>query len=199
MPARRVGPFSDARNRTFLEFLRADRLASDAPPEGLWFEELLRRGLLHRAPGVRGADVAAEQAWVRAWGYGRPGATRHVAPFFSNVPGLLSWTRATGESRFNRVAQTKTAGVLIPVDSLWAAATFGLLAIDLFTTTGMRMNEAMQIRLTEDAFVRLVMPAPPARAILRLASATPSVSSRKASAPTPRTPSSSDERPCACS
>jgi len=158
---RRVRPFSDARNRAFLEFLRADRLGSDAPPEGLWFDELLRRGLLHRAPGVSGADVAAEQAWLRAWGYGRPGATRHVAPFFSNVPGLLSWSRATGESRFNRVAQTKTAGVLIPVDSLWAAATFGLLAIDLFTTTGMRMNEAMQIRLTEEAFVRLVMPAPP--------------------------------------
>jgi hypothetical protein len=47
------------------------------------------------------------------------------------------------------------------VDSLYAAATFGLLAIDLFTTTGMRMNEAMQIRLTDEAFARLVMPAPP--------------------------------------
>ena len=157
----RSGPFSEARNRRFLEFVQAERLASDAPPDGLWFEELLRRGLLHRAPGVRGADVAAEQAWLRAWGYGRPGATRHVAPFLSPVPGLLSWSRATGESRFNGVAQSKTDGVLIPVDSLWAAATFGLLAIDLFTTTGMRMNEAMQIRLTDQAFVRLVMPAPP--------------------------------------
>lgn len=157
----RSGPFQDARNRRFLEFVQAERLASDAPLEGLWFEELLRRGLLHRAPGMSGADVAAEQAWLRAWGYGRPGATRHVAPFLSPVPGLLSWSRATGESRFNRVAQTKTAGVLIPVDSLWAAATFGVLAIDLFTTTGMRMNEAMQIRLTPEAFVRLVMPAPP--------------------------------------
>jgi hypothetical protein len=45
----------------------------------------------------------------------------------------------------------------------WAAATFGLLAIDLFTTTGMRMNEAMQIRLTSEAFVRLVTPAPHVR------------------------------------
>jgi len=157
----RSGAFSDARNRTFLEFVRAERPASDAPPQGLWFEELLRRGLLHRAPGARGADVAAEQRWLRAWGYGRPGAAQHVAPFFSSIPGLLSWTRATGDSRFNHVAQTKTAGVLVPVDSLWAAATFGLLAIDLFTTTGMRMNEVMQIRLTDEAVVRLVMPAPP--------------------------------------
>ena len=154
-------PYSDARNRVFLEFLRAERLGSDAPPEGLWFEELLRRGLLHRAAGMPGTDVAAEQAWLRAWGYGRPGATHHVAPFVSAIPGLLSWSRAGGESAFNRFAQTKADGVLIPVDSLYAAATFGLLAIDLFTTTGMRMNEAMQVRLTSEAFVRLVMPAPP--------------------------------------
>ncbi len=157
----RWGPFSEARNRVFLEFVTAERPASDAPPEGLWFEELLRRGLLHRAGGRGSKDVAAEQTWLRAWGYGRPGSTHHVAPFCSAIPGLLSWSRATGESRFNRVAQPKTDGVLIPVDSLYAAATLGLLAIDLFTTTGMRMNEAMQIRLTEDAFVRLVMPAPP--------------------------------------
>ena len=35
------------------------------------------------------------------------------------------------------------------------------MAIDLFTTTGARMNEVMQIRLTEDCIVRLKMPPPP--------------------------------------
>jgi hypothetical protein len=105
----RAGSFTEARNRRFLEFVQAERLASDAPPDGLWFTEVLRRGLLHRAPGVRGADVAAEQAWLRAWGYGRPGASRHVAPFFSAIPGLLSWSRATGDSRFNRVASMPAA------------------------------------------------------------------------------------------
>jgi len=37
----------------------------------------------------------------------------------------------------------------------------GLLALDIFTTTGMRIDETMQIRLTKDCFVRLVLPAPP--------------------------------------
>ncbi len=50
---------------------------------------------------------------------------------------------------------------LLPLEPLYAAVTFGLLAIDLFTTTGMRVNEAMQVRLTEDCFVRLQMQAPP--------------------------------------
>jgi len=39
----RSGPFSEARNRTFLEFVRAERLASDAPPERPWFGDAVRR------------------------------------------------------------------------------------------------------------------------------------------------------------
>ncbi|MBI4544730.1 MAG: site-specific integrase [Gemmatimonadetes bacterium] len=156
-------PFSDARNTVFLEFLRAERLVSDAPPAGLWFEDLLRRRLLHRVR--RGdryeQDFAAEQAWLQAWGYGREGARQRIIPFFSRIPGLLAWSKASGDSTFMRVAQRHTDGVLIAVDSLAAAATLGLLGIGLFTTTGMRMNELMQVRLAPDAFVRLVMPAPP--------------------------------------
>ncbi len=36
-----------------------------------------------------------------------------------------------------------------------------MLSVDVFTTTGMRMNEILQLRLTPDCFVRLQMPAPP--------------------------------------
>jgi hypothetical protein len=58
-------------------------------------------------------------------------------------------------------AQHKTKGVLVPVEALYAAAHFGVLAVDLFTTTGMRSNEAMQVRLSSDCFVRLILNAPP--------------------------------------
>lgn len=47
------------------------------------------------------------------------------------------------------------------VGNLLAAYAFGLLAVELFTTTGMRMNEAMQVRLDPDCFICLEMPAPP--------------------------------------
>ena len=47
------------------------------------------------------------------------------------------------------------------MDSFAAASAFGLLAVELFTTTGMRMNEGMQIRLDPDCFVCLELPAPP--------------------------------------
>ena len=58
-------------------------------------------------------------------------------------------------------AQEKAEGVLLPVEVFYEAVSFGLLAIDLFTTTGMRSNETMQIRLSPDCFVRLIMSAPP--------------------------------------
>ena len=155
-------PFAETRNRRFVEFLGAERLGSDAPPQALWFEELLRRGLFSNDSGhPLTVGRAATQVWLRAWGYGREESRQRTIPFHTAIPGLLSWSRQSGDAKFMRVAQTKTDGLLMPVDSLHAAATLGLLAVDLFTTTGMRISEAMQIRLTEDAFVRLVMPAPP--------------------------------------
>jgi hypothetical protein len=74
---------------------------------------------------------------------------------------LLTWGLAGGDERFNEDAALKTGAVLVPIDSFAAACAFGLLAVELFTTTGMRMNESMQIRLDPDCFVCLEMPAPP--------------------------------------
>lgn len=159
---RRRGTFAEGRNGLFLEFVRAEQLAGDAPPEGLWFTELLQRGMLGNSPRLgQAAEIAAKQEWLRAWGYGEEDSDERVRPFSARISGLLAWPREGGDSAFISEAQAKAEGVLIPVEPLYAAATFGLLAVDLFTTTGMRMNEAMQIRLTPDCFVRLAMPAPP--------------------------------------
>jgi integrase len=58
-------------------------------------------------------------------------------------------------------AQDRADGVLVPVEPLYAAATFGLLSFDLFTTTGLRLNELMQTRVSKDCLVRLVDDPPP--------------------------------------
>ena len=97
-------------------------------------------------------EVKGKQAWLAAWGYGG-------TPFFAEVGGLLSWPVTEGS--FMASAQRRTTGVLVPVEAIYAAATIGLMAVDLFTTTGARINEVMQIRLTEDCIVRLKMPPPP--------------------------------------
>jgi integrase len=145
--------FANESNYLFLEFVRAERLIGDAPPEGFWFEELFKLGMFGLNPSVGSAEeVKAKQAWLSSWGYGG-------TPFFADVGGLLTWP--VTEGRFMASAQRRTTGVLVPVEAIYAAATIGLMAADLFTTTGARINEVMQIRLTADCIVRLKMPPPP--------------------------------------
>jgi integrase len=154
--------FSAEQNAMFLEFIKSEQLEGDTPPEGFWFTELLTLGLLGMG-ARRGSDqqVAARQAWLRQWGYGEGTPEERVAPFKTDTPGLLSWgdgksNRGGGTGQFIKNAQRRTKGTLIPVESLYAAATFGLLALDLLTTTGMRCGELMQVNLLPKCIVRLV-------------------------------------------
>jgi hypothetical protein len=150
---RGVGTFADTVNHIFLEFVRAERLYGDAPAEGFWFGDLFKLGLFGLNPSVGSAEeVKAKQTWLASWGYG-------AAPFFAEAGGLLTWPVADG--RFMASAQRRSTGVLLPVEAIYSAVTFGLMAIDLFITTGARINEVMQIRLTGDCIVRLKMPPPP--------------------------------------
>ncbi len=151
---------SKERNTLFLEFVKAERLVGEAPPEGLWFPELLQMGILGQKPR-QGSEqqLEAKRTWLKAWGYLEQETKGNLTPFWTLVPGLLTWSLA--ESQFMFTAQQKTEGALVPVEALSAAAHFGVLAVDLFTTTGMRSNEAMQVRLSPDCFTRLIMNAPP--------------------------------------
>lgn len=113
-------------------------------PEELWFHDVIRRGVTRT--GLAPEDLQ----WLRSWGYANTG-------FQVTQTGILSWSSPT----LMHLAQRKVDGFLIPINELYIAASFGLLAIDLFTTTGIRLNEALQISLDKECFVRLEMPAAP--------------------------------------
>jgi len=151
-----VGAFAADLNKPFLEFLRAERLVGDAPAAGFWFSDLLKLGVVGQRPQYGSPEnMKCKRAWLASWGYAH-------RPFRSDVAALMTWPRA--EMTFMACAQSRCEGVLLPVESIYAGALFGLMAIDLFTTTGARINEVMQICLTEDCIVRLKMPAPPGAA-----------------------------------
>lgn len=161
----KAGAYSDEKNRLFLEFVRSEPLIGDAEPEGLWFADLLGRGLLGSGPRWGSEEeVAARQAFLRSWGYGKGDEDESaednalVQPFVTGVAGLLTWPKY--DSAWMVDAQRVAHGALVPVDAIYAGTMFGLLAVDIFTTTGMRINEAMQIRATPDCFVKLTFPAP---------------------------------------
>ena len=157
-----VRGFTQDRNLHFIELIHVTRLSGDAPPQGPWFTDLLRLGVLGDGP-ICGSEerVKEKQAWLGQWGYVDDRGDGCRAPFQANTSGLLCWSHDEGDASFMARAQARTDGILIPVGPLYAAASFGLLALDMFTTTGLRINELMQARLSRDCLVRLVDDPPP--------------------------------------
>jgi hypothetical protein len=159
---RHVEQFAEELNGLFLECVKIERLTDTAPPEQWWFTDLLKRNLLSQGPRHGTAEeIAARQAWLREWGYGEEGDETPTTPFMSHTAGILCWTDGTNpgsssDGLFLSGAQEKARGVLIPVESLYVSALFGLLALDVLTTTGMRMNELLQMSISRTCLVQLV-------------------------------------------
>lgn len=155
--------YTDDRNEIFLEFVGSERQGEQAPAEGFWFTELLKLNLLASNPHAGDEEeVKTRQKWLRDWGYGTDKSDTITTPFATYTPGLLTWADAgRGSSKFMSEAQRRTKGTLIPVEPLYAAATFGLLSLDILTSTGMRVNELMQVKVSRECIVRLVDDPPP--------------------------------------
>jgi hypothetical protein len=159
---RKTGGYSAERNHYFLEFVGVGTL-SDTPappdPDGplLWFADLLRYDLLSTGP-VSGTEeeVERKQMYLQSWGY-EAMEGKECTPFRTSVTGLLAWPLTSGISPFMSAAQKRTERLLLVVEPLFAAATFGLAALDFFTTTGARMSELLQVSLTPECLYTLVV------------------------------------------
>ncbi|MCP3712285.1 hypothetical protein M3I54_35995 [Paraburkholderia sp. CNPSo 3274] len=112
------------------------------PNTALWFADILRH---IDAP----QSDAEAQAWRKSWGYVNSAFTTKHAEL------LTSQYR-----QFVHAAQKTLQRPLLSIDALYSGLTFGLMAIDVFTTTGARLNEVMQISLSHECLVRLKMRAP---------------------------------------
>jgi len=144
----------------FLEFVRAESLqqkGSTVSSEGpLWFGDLLRYGLLRDDP-FRGdeEELKRQQTYLESWGYLSEQEDMARAPFRTSVSGLLTSPRTHAIFLVN--AGQRTQKMLFQVEPLFAAATFGLTGIDLLTTTGMRINELLQVSLLPECLHTVVV------------------------------------------
>lgn len=145
----KTGGWTPAKNHFFLEFLYAEDVKDDThdPDALLWFGDLLRYNLLGTGP-VSGTpeEIQRSQDYLYSWGYGEEEQRQKaISPFRSGIVGLLCWGQAQGT--FMRGAQKRTQGLLLLIEPLFAAATFGLAILDFFTTTGARNGEIIQLSL----------------------------------------------------
>lgn len=132
--------FASSQGHNFLEYLPS----SNHGDEPLWFAHLFTLDIVFNVK--RRVEV---QQWLARWGY-------KCNSFYAPTRNLLSgeYTNRLFEAR--RFAE----GVLFPPEDVYAGLCFGLLALDILTTTGARLNELMQISLDKESLIRLVMPAP---------------------------------------
>ena len=156
---REAGPYCPERNRYFLECAGTEQVShtpSSLDTDALlWFGDLLHHNLLGSHPLIgTEEEVKRKQAYLHSWGYeAELGEER--CPFRTGNPGLLIWSQGNGDATFFDRAQRRTNGLLLQVEPLFAAATFGLAALDFFTTTGARVSELLQISLTPDCLYTL--------------------------------------------
>ncbi|WP_316893715.1 hypothetical protein [Ralstonia mannitolilytica] len=111
------------------------------PASALWFAEPQRHMGAHRT------HEHEARAWYKSWGYA------FTTAFKTDIPSLLSY-----HPGYMHVLQQILGHPAFIVDAIYYALAFGLLAIDIFTTTGARLNEAMQISLSPECIVRLIYP-----------------------------------------
>ncbi len=156
---RQIRGFRSERNHFFLELVGTETLTDAEPSVNpdtlLWFGDILRYELFSEGPllGTQ-EEIQRKQDYLRSWGYETEQGSR---PFSSAIAGLLAWPHEDGSANFLRLAQRRAKGPLLLVEPLFAAATFGLAALDFITTTGARMNELLQVSLTPACLYTLVV------------------------------------------
>ncbi|HDX9681253.1 TPA: site-specific integrase [Bacillus cereus] len=141
----RTGSYSDDNNHYFVEFIKAERFKDDNEPEGLWFIKLFEYNVIGEwYNNATDEEIKLKRKQLYEWGYGEENSSENPAPFKSDHKGILT------PSTFVSIHKDKAEGILFDVEPLYAAATFGLLTLDICTTTGTRLNELLQISNTKE-------------------------------------------------
>lgn len=141
----RTRSYSDENNYYFVEFIKAESLDDGEEAEGLWFIELLEKGVIGQwYINSTDNEIKLKRELLYSWGYGEENLNTNPEPFCSSHKGIL--VPRTSISRH----KDKAEGVLLDVEPLYVAATFGLLVLDICTTTGARVNELLQISNTKE-------------------------------------------------
>ncbi|MED4886232.1 site-specific integrase [Lysinibacillus fusiformis] len=142
----------------FLEFLKAEKIDRTDPtePEGLWFLELAKLGILKGiANNTSLEQLERVTSFFQEWGYMDENSKTLAHPFNTQHIGILT------QSAYISSNQGAVQGILLDVEPLFAAAHFGILALEMCTTSGVRINELLQINYTSDCMIKIKNEGPP--------------------------------------
>ncbi|HEU5379021.1 MAG TPA: hypothetical protein VFV38_26660 [Ktedonobacteraceae bacterium] len=150
--------YSNQRNSYLLEWVRPEKANENNAPSRIWFLELLEQDVLGDIENGKPEEVKRRREWIKTHGYEDQEAH---GPFRSNTPGALLPPIQAGYSFFLKSIQKRTSITLIPIESLYVAVTFGMVALCILTANGMRVGELLQIRASRDGIVPIQLPPSP--------------------------------------
>ncbi|WP_053376061.1 site-specific integrase [Paenibacillus sp. FJAT-27812] len=133
----------------FLEFVKAEKLDGSGKGDGPWFLDILKYRLIgdwsNELLNIEKSEKEMIVNYLKQWGY--EGAEDGQGPFKHRNPGLL--TQGVFITRNSRNLNK----ILINLEPIYAACTFARFALDIFTSSGARMNELLQISYDKDCCV----------------------------------------------
>ncbi|MDQ8738153.1 site-specific integrase [Paenibacillus sp. LHD-38] len=143
-----TGAYSSENNETFVEFIRSERSSDGSEGDGLWFLELIKEDVLGLwSQNKNEAELQKRLNFLRQWGYCGERNETNPVPFYTRHKGVL------GQSTFISKFQSKAQGILFHIEPIYVAVTFGYFALNLFTSSGIRMNELLQIAYSQACVV----------------------------------------------
>lgn len=140
--------YADKNKAYFVEFIRSERMDDGTVGEGLWFLELMKEDVLGQWYKYKSDDEIQKRLdFLYQWGYVSEEKGSYPVPFYAGHKGILVLGKFIAE------AQKKVEGILFPIEPFYVAATFALLALNLFTSSGIRINELLQITHSQRCLV----------------------------------------------
>lgn len=129
-------------NEKLIKFISINGNSDPNSLSTFWLYDMCKYGLFHHSP----LNEECEQ-WLTSWKYS--------AYWLNSVPtNFLTWK----EPKFFYLLCRLTNSVFLPIESLFLPSKFAALAIELITTNGMRINEVMQVNISKDCLVQLIIP-----------------------------------------
>ncbi|PEO35926.1 MULTISPECIES: site-specific integrase [Bacillus cereus group] len=141
----RKSTYSKNNNYHFLEFVKSESLHGDDEVEGIWFTDLIENNVLGNFfQKATKEEIKQKQDFLKFWGYMDMSSESKSPPFASGHKDIISFSVFLSRHKNN------VKGIFFDVEPFYVGCTFGLLAIDILTTTGARINELLQISNTKE-------------------------------------------------
>ncbi len=143
----RKSTFSEEKNEYFVEFLKAERLNDQTSEpveetEGFWFMPLLEHHLIGKwFQSLSEEEINKKLKILEMYGYREPDSKGLNTPFQTDHKGILA------QGKFITNSQKYANGILMNVEVLYITTLFGATALDIFTSSGARLGEVVQVHL----------------------------------------------------